>query len=93
MDVHLGFEEIVYTTLPIFMACPADVFDDVTLKVTQILVNDEVPDFDVAKAVVVRVVLAHWSCSKTSSSSDTFCRKDSIQGSQTVALRGMLVWR
>ena len=36
--------------------CPADVLDDVAENEVEVLINNEVPDLDLAKLVVIRVL-------------------------------------
>ena len=52
MDVSLSLQEVIKFRFVVLLTCSGDVLDDVTLKVTQLLINDEVPRLDGTLLVV-----------------------------------------
>ena len=53
LDVGLGLEEVIDATLLWFGSCATDVLDDVAFQESEVLVNNEVPDWDASLLVVV----------------------------------------
>lgn len=54
LDVGFGFEEVINATLLWFGSCAAYVLDDVALQESEVLVNNEVPDWDASLLIVGR---------------------------------------
>ena len=53
LDVGLGLEEVIDATLLWFGSGTTDVLDDVAFQESEVLVNNEVPDWDASLLVVV----------------------------------------
>jgi len=53
VDVGLCFKKIIEAGLVIFLACTADVLDDVPFEVAKLLINDEVPYLDGTLLVMI----------------------------------------
>lgn len=54
LDVGFGLEEVVDATLFWFGSCTTDVLDDVAFQESEVLVNNEVPDWDAPLLIVGR---------------------------------------
>lgn len=54
LDVGLSLEKIVDAILMRFVTSPADVFDDVAFQKPKVLVNNEVPNLNLAQLIMIR---------------------------------------
>lgn len=54
LDVGLSLQQIVDTILMRFVTSPADVFDDVAFQEPKVLVNNEVPNLNLAQLIMIR---------------------------------------
>ena len=59
LEVGFGFEEVVDARLLRLITSTADVLDDVTFEVVEILIDHKIPNFDATLLVVTWTVLAH----------------------------------
>lgn len=54
LDVGLSLQQIVDAILLRFVTSPADVFDDVAFQEPKVLVDNEVPNLNLAQLIMIR---------------------------------------
>ena len=64
-NVGADFKPIIEFSFLGFLACSADVFDDVTRKEVKVLVNNEIPNLNLPLLVMGWIVLTHWLVGST----------------------------